>query len=369
MSARGYALTLAAVLAALLGWLFHAQYTWVREEVRVGYQGEALDNDFLAAQRLLQRTGHPAASLRGLGALPAPGDVLILPRRGGPMAPPEAARITAWVASGGLLLAAGAEPEAPGAPRDALFRSFGVRVAAAPAPPAPCGLALQGATLRLDLGANTLQAAGSRTLAPTAPGERPEPPGQLLQRDRGRGRALLCTGLGCLDNDNIQRLDHADFLCAVAAQRPGGRVWIVIRDQAPSAWGWLWAHARPALAALAALLLAALWARAPRFGPPLPDPDPARRSFLEHLDASGRYQWRTGQGHLLLAASRTALLRRLGQAHPGWLHLDPEELARRLAQHAGLPPERIHRALHHPAATHAGFLEAEQTLHQLRRSL
>ncbi len=338
MRARGTVLALAAALLVLLGWLLHTQYAWVREDAYVGYQGEALDNEFLAAQRLLQRTGHISACLAGLpDPMPPPGDVLVLPRRRVDMAPFEAARVADWVASGGLLLAAASD----GTP-DPLFQRLG-----APAPeagPGPATFTLGGAALRLDT-------AG------------------IVERDPGSGRALLCASLECLRNDRIAALDDADFLCAVADLHPGGRVWIVTRETAGTAWGWLRQRAWPALAALAALCLGALWAAAPRFGPVLPDPDPARRSFLEHLDACGRYQWRRAQGRPLLEAARAAFLRRLGQLHPAWAGLAPDPLCQALARRSGLPPERVARALHHPAVHAAAFLEAVQTLHSLGKAL
>jgi hypothetical protein len=337
MKARGVVLILVLALAAMLGWLLHTRFYWAREETWVGYQGEALDNDFLAAQRLLQRTGHAAACLHGLPAqLPPPGDVLILPRRSA-LAKAEAARIADWVAGGGLLLAAAAEPP------DSLFARFGARLDPVPASGAT-RFSLDGKDLELELGG-------------------------MVQRDLGQGGAVLCTDLDCLRNDRIQAHDHADFLCAVAARRPRGGVWIITRDAAGSAWGWLWQRAWPALVALAALCLGALWAAAPRFGPRLADPDPARRSFLEHLDACGRYQWREAQGRPLLAAARASFLQRLGQRHPAWADLPPGQLCLRLAQRSGLPQGRIERALHQPAAHAAGFLEAIQTLHLLGRHL
>ncbi|MGA2079824.1 MAG: DUF4350 domain-containing protein [Holophaga sp.] len=370
MTLRGRILLgLGLVIAVLLGWWFHSTFTWVREDAEAGYQGEALVNDFLAAQRLLQRTGHQAECLRALPAtLPPPGDVLVLPRRGRPMARAQAARILAWVERGGLLLAAGTAPGEPGA--DALFGQFGARmVAASPSRErfAPWRFRLDDTDLAMET------AAGVRIQAPGQADDDRAGPGDdvaLLRRDLGEGSALLCTDLGCLDNRRIGRLDHADFLCGVADWRPGSKVWIVIRGEAPSAWGWLARNAWPALAALAALCLAGVWAAAPRFGPPMPDPEPARRSFLEHLDACGRYQWRADRGLALLAAAREAFRRRLVQVHPGWAALDPEPLGRRLAQASGLPPDRIARALHHPGPLPpAGFLEAMQTLHHLGNHL
>jgi len=349
MKPRGAVLLLAVVLAALVGWLIQSQYYWAREEIWAGFQGEALTNDFLAAQRLLQRTGHPAVCLGGLPArLPDPGDVLILPRRSRAMAPPDAARVAAWVGAGGLLLAEGAEPEV----RDSLFAHFGASLAPAPPAAGPLSLTLDGTSLRLDL------RGGGRILAPGAEGA-------IVPCGLGRGRALLCTDLGCLANDRIQDLDHADFLCAVAAERPGGKVWIVTRVASATAWGWLREHAWPALIALAALGLGALWAAAPRFGPVAHAQDPARRSFLEHLDACGRFQWRAAQGRPLLDACRGAFLRRLGQIHPGWSGLEPDQLCQRLAQRSGLPRDRIERALYHTGLHAAGFLEAVQTLQLL----
>ena len=128
MRGRSLLLVLVAVLAAGLGWLGWRRLQWERVEEPAGYQGEARRNPYLAAQRLLQRTGHPVTRGRGLPhPLPPPGDELILPERG-PLAADTVARLADWVARGGLLLAAGLEPEDPAAPAtaDPLFRAFGV---------------------------------------------------------------------------------------------------------------------------------------------------------------------------------------------------------------------------------------------------
>jgi len=367
MRGRGLLLLLAGLLLAGLGWLGWRQLPWEQVEVPAGYQGEARSNPFLAAQRLLVRTGHRAVCGRGLpDPLPPPGDVLILPSRQGTLAPAAAARIADWVARGGLLLAAGMEPE-PARARataDPLFRAFGVRLVAAPVRPGAASFALDGARFQLDLGGR------ARIQAPAgADGPGPAGPDPLVRVRHGRGEALLAADLWCLSNRRLQTLDHPDFLCAVAGQRPDGQVWIITGLESPSLWGWLRVRAWPVLAALAALLLAGFRAAAPRFGPPIPDPDPARRSLLEHLDACGRYQWRSGRGEPLLRAARAAMRQRLGQVHPGWLLLDPPELRLRLAQASGLDPERIQRALHSAQPHPAGFLEAIQTLHRLRRAL
>jgi hypothetical protein len=376
MTARSRLLLgLALALAVLAGWALHSQFQWRREEEWVGLQGEARSNDYLAAQRLLQRMAHSAESVAAIpDGLPPPGDVLILPRRVQPMLRPEAARIAAWVERGGLLVAAGAVADAGGQDRtpDALFELFGARLE--PAEAGPGGD--DPITLRYQLDQADLQVEMGGPLRIQAPGREPRDQAgpaagtALLRCPLGGGEALLCTDLRCLRNDRIQAFDHADFLCALAARRPDGKVWIVVHPPSGGFWGWLAARAWPFLAALAALLLGAVWAAAPRFGPLLPDPDPARRSFLEHLEACGRYQWRAARGQQLLAAVREAFSRRLARLHPGWAGLEPPALCQRLTQRTGMSAERIERALHLPGPAHApGFLEAVQTLRHLERNL
>jgi hypothetical protein len=245
---------------------------------------------------------------------------------------------------------------------DALFQQFGVRVAgAAPGPAAhPEGrtISLDGRSFTVAMGAR------SRLLTPQHPDGVP-----VASALWDRGAAVLAADLDCLANDRIAGHDHADFLCAVAGQRPGAPVWIVIRGGGPGPWSGLARRAGPALAALAALVLAALWAAAPRFGPLLPEPEPGRRSFLEHLDASGRFLWRAGRDRALLAASREAFRQRLARVHPAWAALEHRDLARTLAARSGLPPDWVDRALHHPAPHPAAYLEAVRTLRILGNSL
>jgi len=174
-----------------------------------------------------------------------------------------------------------------------------------------------------------------------------------------------------LQNGHIADWDHADFLAGLALRpQETSRVWIVAWEEPLSLLRWLAHHALPILLSLAFLGIFLLWAAAPRFGPPVADPEPGRRRFLEHLDASGRYLWRKQEGRPLLQACRDAFHRRLGQVHPAWTHLHPDELCVRLAAHAGLPEDAVFRALRYETTTDAaGFLEAVQTLELLRKKL
>jgi len=52
--------------AGLVTWALWGRLEWKEQDVWVGYSGEARVNDFLAAQRLLERMGQRTSSIRGL---------------------------------------------------------------------------------------------------------------------------------------------------------------------------------------------------------------------------------------------------------------------------------------------------------------
>src|SRR5262245_23310495 len=99
--------TIVAALAIVGGavWFFN-NFERVPDRERVGYQGEARRNSFLAAERLLDRMGvrvHHLKTPIELRELPTDG-TLILPARRNALAPAERERLLEWVAGGGHLI-------------------------------------------------------------------------------------------------------------------------------------------------------------------------------------------------------------------------------------------------------------------------
>ena len=379
--------------AGLVAWFLWGRLEWSEREVWTGYSGEARFNDFLASQRLLERMGQRASSIRGLPSgkrLPDRNDVVLLPRRQTRIPPGQTEALLAWVRRGGLLVAEGLAPESreAAATQDPLFRAVGARMVWVPERPAE-GLAPgkrtvdpkafdeanrdvrielngRGYTVRLGAWRQLLDLGGrAGRSAKNASGIK------LLQYDLGLGRVILCTELSCFANGSIAEADHAGFLSALVQDwGPGNRVWIVYREEPPSLPRWLADNAWMVLGALAAVLAAGLWHAAVRFGPRIPDPNEPRRSLLEHLAACGRFQWAQRQGLPLLKATRQAALARIHCAHPGWEHLDPPELHARLAGLTGLKEERIALALRkEPITDPREFTEAVQTLELIRKRL
>ena len=379
------------LILGLVAWALWTHLEWSEREVWTGYSGEARFNDFLASQRLLERLGQRAASVRGLPAgrhAPGRNDVLLLPSRRARITPWQAASLMTWVQHGGLLVAEGFLPESREAAitQDPLFQTLGARLVWVPERPGEnaqpgagsvdlksfdeanrtAEVRLDGQVLRVRLGAwRELLDLGGRAVRTV----RNASGAKLLQYDVGQGRVILCTELACFSNPLIAEEDHAAFLAGlVKGWAPDNKVWIVYRETSPSLWMWLRDHAWRAVAALAVLAAAALWHAASRFGPPIPDPVEGRRSLLEHLLACGRFRWAQHSAGRLLDAGRDAALARIHRTRPGWAHLEFPEFCARLSEVSGLPPERIARALRTTScATPHEFTETIQTLEHLRK--
>jgi hypothetical protein len=184
----------------------------------------------------------------------------------------------------------------------------------------------------------------------------------LVVRQEGQGKILLTADCSFLYNTSFAELDHAAWLARVLSDvgvKPakGVVVWSKILEMA--LFPWLWDRARVFLIACAVLLIAWLWAGMRRFGSVLPPSSTARRSLVEHLEASGRFLWHGGGRESLLTASRAAVLRLASRHHPAFPCLsEPERLAL-LSQRSDLPEEDIASALN----DRPGVAPEEQALH------
>jgi len=361
-----------ALLVGLLAtWMFSSMER-VQERVWIGYRGEARDNPWLAAERLLERMGRPSARARSvpqLKALPADG-MLVLPRRVSSIDRVEQLRLLEWVEGGGHLVL---EAEAPGQPDPILEAAEVGRRAVttvprkrSPKPPPPPpqsketeagggggGSAEAAATPKRPDGTVVARLPGAKAALTVQMGlwRTLEPKAALFtlsDRDttwmahlqRGAGRITVLGELGFAQNGGIGQHDHAEFLWQLASLSPGrGAVTFFHSPAKLSLLDWLLQHAAAALGAAAALLALWLWRVVPRFGPIAPDPEPARKRLLDHLRASGRFQWAAGGGPVLAEAAREAALRALQRAQPDFAALNAAEREARLAAQFGLPPQ------------------------------
>lgn len=163
---------------------------------------------------------------------------------------------------------------------------------------------------------------------------------------QGRGTVDLAGSLEMLDNRSLRDVPHQMFARQLLAPGWGqGRFHLVYAADMPPLWRWLLDHAWRALLPLALALLGWLWMRSQRFGPLLPGPAPARRSLLEHLQASGEHLLRYGRLSTLHRAMRDAVLDRLRRRDPLAAALEGDARAALVAQRSGLGVREVRAAL------------------------
>ena len=329
--------------AALGGVWFFSNYERVTEKQWVGYSGEARHNQYLAAERLLARMGVAARHVKTipeLKELPVNG-TLILPDRRDALTPDARLALLLWVENGGHLIVEDENSRVP----DPILDAFGVtrKPVKSPgkAPPLEATLPHAPAPMRVEM--HSIQSVEAPQAKVRVEGKHAT---HLAHFDRGRGRVTVLNDLDFLRNRSIGRLDHAEFLWQIVRFQPDTPALFVFDNpQKLSLLGWLADNAWP-LAAAAALLLAVwLWRVASRFGPVAPDPEPARRRLLDHLRASGRFQWSRGGGSALVEAAREAALRRVGRAYPDFAGLTRAEQQTRLVEVFGIRAEDAQKVL------------------------
>ncbi len=376
MSARLKTLLTLLALVGAASW-FYTHFDRVLERVYVGYHGEARRNPYLAAERLFGRLGSRASEVRTLPELRALSAraALFLPARRGALGALERERLRAWLAGGGRLVV---EAEPPGTP-DPLLAHYKVSSTAAGArargssgscrPGGAVYVSVPGhkdpLLARLsDTSRLRLPDRGLRWKIDTPAGT------QIAALEVGRGELVVATTFGFLHNASIGRNDHAELAWLLAGEGAAREIRMFNHPERRSLLQWLAEHAWPALAAAALLVALALWRAAPRFGPVIPLPEPARRRLLDHLRAAGRHRWTAGHSAALYAAAREACLARLLRTHPDIAGLEAPARARKLGELLGLPADAIARALDAtPSGDPGAFARAISMLQSLHARL
>jgi hypothetical protein len=161
----------------------------------------------------------------------------------------------------------------------------------------------------------------------------------------GEGRITVLTDGRIFRNRWIAENDHAALFSAlVDASEYEGRVGFM-RDAGLSLWSLLREHLTSVLLGFAAWLLLWLWKSLSRFGPiESATPPPLLRGYGHHLEALGHFHWKFDHAAALLRPLREQI-REFGHRACLAAGHNGDDLHSFLAERAGLPPDRVSRAL------------------------
>lgn len=333
-----------------------------------GYSSEARENSFLAAERLLNRLDREAHSVRKVSQLPTeldPADSLILSTPGYALSSKQVDDLLAWVEQGGHLLLATYRTYDLDADSgvNKLFDYLGLSVdtwsdaddeeteeikeifgfeeeqpdtITLPNITEPLKVRFYSRYFLQDADGNAAWAISDRS------GTR------LLHYQQGQGAITVLSELRLFQNRRLARHDHANLLWQLVQLNDNtgaGTVWLQYAPQVASLLELLWRNAWMPLLGLTLTLIAILWAANRRLGPKLLSRSEARRSLLEHIQASGRFLWRQKDRATLLSAVRQRTQQALRRRHPHWRTLDIPAQAEHLARLLDLPKAEIEAAL------------------------
>jgi hypothetical protein len=316
--------TLGALVLTLAGAVWVARsIEWVELDVPTFARNEAARDRFYAAKALVRRLGGEVRSPSNLDVLPPPGATLLLSSPHWDIFPDRDAALEGWVEAGGhLVIAELPFFRAQFVPDWAPLRNVDDASAAGVRESAPgpfpqlqaerCRLLSEPQTIHPAFGrARDFHVCGStptRLDTLVAPqwsiGDRAGT--RMARVTVGRGSVTASTVRGAFTNRGAVAEDGALVLVAALDLHAGDLVWFVEEEARTPFFLALGSKALPAVLFAGAALLLALWRGAPRFGPLIGEPAPARRSIGEQVRRTAAFIG-AGDGSALHRASLHAL--------------------------------------------------------------
>lgn len=329
-------------------------YTEVKREI--GYKGKARINPWLAAERFAAHDGGDVRSLAVWSAPDAEDALWFVPAS---VLNNESftRRMESWVNDGGhlVLLVEHANSETNDwfrhAPDDELSPALlemldgvGITLEGQEKPVTASKIEFEGDSYEVD--------AESASSVSVDDGE----PGVFASVESGDGRITVLTDARLFRNRWIGDKQHAALLDALirATEYEGGIAFL--RGSGLSLWGLLGDHLWPVLLGLAVLTGLWLWKNFTRFGPvEAADGASTMRGYEHHLEALGDFQWRLDRAAALLVPLRAQIVER-GQRVSTRAGRRDDDFFQFLADRAGLPRERVFRALAEAAPADSSIL-------------
>jgi len=377
-------LMLVVIIVALYGLYTKLDSELIEEDK--GYQGEALTNNYLAAEYFLLEMGQQAEQIKLFSTnhkLLNTTDVLLIPSVRLAFDRRRSNEMLEWVKSGGHLIITGqVENESLTEYHDYILSALGLIIDRKSLDESseqnnyPVNiLSLDDETfLQVDfddyLIISKTAEFNSEILWSAEDGDRTHG----LQIKHGSGKLTLLSDMRMFKNEYIDAYDHAAFLFSLVQSQSinfnSSMLYYSLFEDRLSLIQWLWINARFLVLSFVFLIFIILWLIIPRFGPLININKPIRRQFLNHLTAAGNFHWRMGNYNRLLADVRMKLSYDIKRKYPEWTNLNKQDRITHFSDISQLESKQIEIALFNSDIQHVNdFVSIIKLLEVLRKKL
>jgi len=159
----------------------------------------------------------------------------------------------------------------------------------------------------------------------------------------GEGEIVVLQSTTIWRNQFIQCHDHAYLLWSLVNLY--GKVWLLENRDAPSLFALMLNYLPYAFLSFCLLLVLFVWSALTRFGPVFSSEQLSRRSFAEHIKASGTLLWKHRKYSLLIAELRASVEHIMSRRVVGFGRKSENEKLEHVAEFTRIEPELIRDAL------------------------
>jgi len=361
-----------------------------------GYQGEALTNDYLAAEYFLLQMGQNAEKLKLFSTDQKSlnkNDILLVPSIRLSFDRRRTDDMLEWLKNGGHLIITGdVDSEKIAEHKDYLLNSLGLKVdRKALASESETSESEASASVQSDYPVNIMSFDDEMFLQVDFDdylilSKTPEFNSDVLweaeDEDRihgiqirvGEGTLTLLSDMRMFTNDYIDAYDHAAFLLSLIQSQQStnhsNTFYYSLYEERLSLIQWLWENAHLLMLSFIVLIVSVLWMIAPRFGPLINVGEPVQRQFLKHLSAAGNYHWRQGNYVHLLSDVRVRLSHEVKIKYPEWVNLSKQDQIKHFSGSSQLEVKQVEMALFNTDIQHVNdFITTIKLLEMLRKNL
>jgi hypothetical protein len=169
---------------------------------------------------------------------------------------------------------------------------------------------------------------------------------QVIRVQHGRGTITVVSGTPFATDRLLHKeAEHAQLFVAATQMRRGDRIYFVSENERPSLVALMWRYGAPVICLTTAWLVLALWRGGVRFGPRIPEPEPARRSLAEQIRGTATFALRIGGGESLYEATLRAFTAAAQKRISGFAALDSDGRATAVARLTGLDATALATAM------------------------